>query len=163
MKPKKLTLGEEQARHFVELRQKGVCVEDIAECEGVGVRLVNRVLSVVKAGYGSYHRYLASLAGKNGHSLYEYRQRLEEKKSKTLTAGIWGEYIHTELVRVGEKPVWLARKAGLSKVSISKYIRGRTLPNDENFRKIAGIFGAQYDTLDDMVIDYCTKKLLHKE
>ena len=150
--------SDEKARHVLELDEKGVSLEDIAGSSGISSGTVKKILSAVKRGQGSYERYLSTLAKNKGHSSrYDYRKELSDRKSETLRAKMYRLYIFEELHKIGRKPVWLAKKSGLSKAMISNYINGRSLPSRENFERIDHIFRTGYNNLDNLIMDYLVR------
>lgn len=159
----KRLLSEEVARHIVELHGKKVPVEEIASSMGLKSSTVKKTLGLVPRGYRSIEHHLASLAEQQGYpTRYDYRKHHEEKKaSESFKAHFLGVHIYERLESLEKKPVWLAKKTGLSKVSISKYIRGRTLPNEENLQVLLRALDSEYAgrSIDDLTFDYVVRNV----
>ena len=158
MRERRLKGREERTQHIVELRRKGVSIEDIAESSGIKIETVEKTLTAIKKGHRSYESYLANNLKNRGYETrHIYMRQLRDKKSQTLKAKILSSYISDGLQRLDEKQVWLAECTRLTPMAISQYRRGRSIPGDENFRKIARVFGDSYGGLDDLVMDYVSR------
>ncbi len=158
MAEKKLTPMEEKTVHIVQLSRKGVSIDDIAESSGIKAETVGKILTAIKKGYGSYESYLAgNLKNRGYETRHVYMKQLQDRKSHTLKARILSGYISGGLERLEKKQVWLADCASLTPMAISQYRRGRSIPGDDNFKKIARVFGDSYNSVDELVMDYVSR------
>ena len=153
-----ITPQEERTRHILELRIKKVPIDEIADSMGIKKETVEKTLTAVKMGCGSYKAYIERHLQNRGYpTKHVYMTHIRDKKSKTLKAKILSSYISASLERLDKKQVWLAERTHLTPMAISLYRRGRSIPGEENFRKVSKAFGDSYCSIDDLVIDYALR------
>jgi transcriptional regulator with XRE-family HTH domain len=58
------------------------------------------------------------------------------------------------LKNLGKNQSWLAEEIGVTRQSVSLYVKGRSVPKDDLLQKLYSSLDVQYGILDDLLEDF---------
>jgi DNA-binding XRE family transcriptional regulator len=81
----------------------------------------------------------------------DYRER--QKVNRPENQGLGG-LIRRRLKNLGKNQSWLAEEIGVTRQSVSLYVKGRSVPKDDLLQKLYSSLDVQYGILDDLLEDF---------
>ena len=80
---------------------------------------------------------------------YRERQKVNRPENQRL-----GGLIRRRLKNLGKNQSWLAEEIGVTRQSVSLYVKGRSVPKDDLLQKLYSSLDVQYGILDDLLEDF---------
>jgi|TARA_Y100000034_G_scaffold48501_1_gene59875 DNA-binding XRE family transcriptional regulator len=80
---------------------------------------------------------------------YRGRQKVNRPENQRL-----GGLIRRRLKNLGKNQSWLAEEIGVTRQSVSLYVKGRSVPKDDLLQKLYSSLDVQYGILDDLLEDF---------
>ncbi|MDP6548117.1 MAG: helix-turn-helix transcriptional regulator [Candidatus Woesearchaeota archaeon] len=89
--------------------------------------------------------------GRSFESLSQYRdyttrQRVNRSENQGLS-----DLIRRKLKELGKNQSWLAEEIGVTRQTVSLYVKGKTVPKDDLLQKLYSSLDVPYGTLDDLL------------